>query len=495
MKTTRIYLISLLIICGGFTACNNWLDVEADSRVTQEDLFKDYTGYRSALNGIYRLLGAPELYARDLTWGMTSVLGYNYQTDDLPEPYRFIEQGEYDHVDAEKIISNVWRQGYRVIANCNNLIAQTEKQDTSFFLEGKVEHDLILGESKGVRALIHFDLLRLFAPAPVVDDARVYMPYVARYPDPQPRYMTVSAVLDSIINDLEYAKTNLAYHDTLYNIYSIYDISYRFNNGNTLIKGGSFFFLRGLRMNYFAASALLARAYLYKGDKQNALRCANDVYQFASRKTWFKFTASTNLETSNVNAIYRKMYDDIIFAGMNNRMYDLYDNARVSNIYFFFYRNLDHLFEGDKDDFRSTRLIEPDGSSRRWKKPEANQNVYPTSWVIQYQGPIAPVIRLSEIYYIMCECLIDTDLPKAINLLSTVRVARGAKTPLDPAMSKSTFLGLLYKEFTRESMSEGQTFFLYKRLNAPMYNGEYPVDMGDRYVLPLPYGETAYSNL
>ena len=49
----------------------------------------------------------------------------------------------------------------------------------------------------------------------------------------------------------------------------------------------------------------------------------------------------------------------------------------------------------------------------------------------------------------------------------------------------------MYMDATRESIAEGQTFYLYKRLNRDMYNGEYPIDMsGGKYVIPLPDSET-----
>ena len=136
-----------------------------------------------------------------------------------------------------------------------------------------------------------------------------------------------------------------------------------------------------------------------------------------------------------------------------------------------------------------------DGSPRRWLMPTGNQNNYPTLEIIKYQGPLAPIIRLSEVVYIMCECLAETDLSKAIELLEWVRIARGAKTPLDKGMNKTEFLERLYNEIIRESMSEGQSFFMHKRLNRLMYNGEFPVDMTERWILPIPYDESAYMNL
>ena len=111
-------------------------------------------------------------------------------------------------------------------------------------------------------------------------------------------------------------------------------------------------------------------------------------------------------------------------------------------------------------------------------------------WNIQYQYPLLPVMRMSEIYYIMCEYLAETDLPRAINLLNTLKIARGA-AELNTSLTKDEFLDRMYMDATRESIAEGQTFYLYKRLNRDMYNGEYPIDMsGGKYVIPLPDSET-----
>lgn len=495
MKKYHSFLAAILFIWGGMTSCNDWLEVSADSRVVQEDLFSSYEGYRTALNGIYRLLGAPELYGRELSWGMASALGQNYDENRLPYKYRDLLDKDTKYLESEAIINPVWEKGYRVIANCNNLYQETLKRDTSFFYEGAVEKNLILGEVIGLRAMMHFDLLRLFAPSPASKEKGAYIPYVTRYPEYQPVHLSVAQVMDSIIRDLEYCKQTLVYHDTLYNTYAMSSVTSRMQGNSSLVKGGMFFHSRGTRMNYFAATALLARAYLYNGDKANAYRCANDMYQYASRRAWYAFTPSYEIDVSNVNNISRKMYDDILLACVNNQMYEIYNSTRDYSS-FLYYKNVDHLFGTDLDDYRKTKLIETEGSSRRWAKPTpSNEYDYTVNTVIQFQGPLAPVIRLSEVMYIMCEHLAETNLTEAKNLLQKVRSARGAKTPIAASVDKDAFLEMLYKDFVRESMSEGQTFFLYKRLNRPIYNGEYDLDMTGRYVLPKPHSETAYSNL
>jgi hypothetical protein len=94
----------------------------------------------------------------------------------------------------------------------------------------------------------------------------------------------------------------------------------------------------------------------------------------------------------------------------------------------------------------------------------------------------------------MCEYLASVDLPRAIDLLGGMRLARGSKTAV-AGISREDFLQELYLEMTREFLTEGQTFFLYKRLNEPIFNGGGNIDMTGRYVLPLPHSETAYVNL
>lgn len=52
------------------------------------------------------------------------------------------------------------------IANCNELIQKAETADSTIFYKGNAERKLIMNEAIGLRAYLHFDLLRIYAPAP-----------------------------------------------------------------------------------------------------------------------------------------------------------------------------------------------------------------------------------------------------------------------------------------------------------------------------------------
>ncbi len=62
------YNYLLLLMLFGLAACNSWLDVESDNQASDEKTFKDYTGFRSALNGVYYKLSEPEMYGTKVTW-------------------------------------------------------------------------------------------------------------------------------------------------------------------------------------------------------------------------------------------------------------------------------------------------------------------------------------------------------------------------------------------------------------------------------------------
>ena len=110
-------------------------------------------------------------------------------------------------------------------------------------------------------------------------------------------------------------------------------------------------------------------------------------------------------------------------------------------------------------------------------------------WNVQYQYPLLPVMRMSEVFYIMSEYLADHNLTEAISILNTLKRARGADE-VGTSLTRDAFLEVLYNDATREFIAEGQTFYLYKRLNRSMYNGEYPIDMTGKYVIPLPDSES-----
>jgi hypothetical protein len=111
------------------------------------------------------------------------------------------------------------------------------------------------------------------------------------------------------------------------------------------------------------------------------------------------------------------------------------------------------------------------------------------------QYPLIPAIRLSEMCYILSEAYLENnDNANAIAMLNYVRGKRGAKRLIaadaeNNEAFKARIRTDLMWEGMKEYLTEGQTFFMFKRMNSPILNGSQVIEMGAKFVLPLPENE------
>ena len=216
MKIKRYFFFSLLVL---FTSCSDWLDVTPKDIVDEEDLLKSHLGYRNALNGVYKQMGEIGMYGKELTWGFVDVLANPYYLGSSYigqyHAYNKVANYKYADTDVKSYIESIWTLTYNSIANCNNIIGTIEDADSMMFPMGNAEKNLIMGEAYGLRALLHFDMLRLFAPAPVMDNNKLYIPYFDRFPSYGENNLTVTEVLNRVVADLIKARDLVASYDTL----------------------------------------------------------------------------------------------------------------------------------------------------------------------------------------------------------------------------------------------------------------------------------------
>lgn len=491
MKKYSLNVIGVALLLS-LSACNDWLDVEPSNQVSGEKLFESGDGFRNALNGIYITMSSPELYGRELSWGLASVLSQTYEDKDITKSKAYGSAVKYEYGEAEikEVLESVWSKGYNAIANCNKLISEAEAKDSTAFREGAVERNLIIGEAKALRAMMHFDILRLFAPSVASGEGESKrIPYFTEYPSKYEPPFSTKEILKKVEEDLLDAQRLVAKHDTIVNTTTMANPDYRMG-GTNKATGGEFFGQRGIRMNYVAINALLARVYLYDNDLVNAAKYAKHVIdKFATKRTWFKFTDYYDYTKVADKEKFIKLYEDIFLAFYERKLLDNIADFKTANTNpLMTLKNYPALFEKDADDYR-TFLTASDGKSGKASMKWINTNSTNQSVIIQYK--LIPVIRLSEMYYILSEASAATNLPEALSYLSVVRKARGAKRDIS-ATSSNDYYEELAAECKKEYLTEGQMFFFFKRWNTPVTTGTQVIQMAGKYVLPIPESEIIY---
>lgn len=103
-----------------------------------------------------------------------------------------------------------------------------------------------------------------------------------------------------------------------------------------------------------------------------------------------------------------------------------------------------------------------------------------------------PMIRRSEMAYIMAECLMGVDDDKALGYLNEVRRHRGIDSDLtDPSKLRDE----LTKEYAKEFLAEGQLFYYCKRNELAKFPYGYQSATEDNvYVLPKPDNEIEFGD-
>ena len=489
-----IFLASSVFI----VSCSKWLDIIPEDTTTEKQLFADFGGYHSAINGLYQTLSSSNLYGENLTWGYVSALSQYYDSSNSSNTMRFSYTEKYDYASNEvkAFGEQIWSTGYNVIANCNNLLQHLAVADPTIFPYYETgEMDIIKGEALAIRALVHFDILRLFAQAPAVSPDAPAIPYSTSYPELFPKRHTVSQVLTNVIADLKEAAELMAPIDSLggnlskmmYNAANRYMVS---NSGQ-----GFFFSARGARMNFVSIKSLLARVYAYSGDMEKAYEHAASVLEDFYDKNgskWYMYTGFGSSTTSEA-FIPHKMIDELVISFYNENLLNDYTDSGAmgsnpsSNPYKL--KNIGNIFN-DSDDYRQTKLITALGASDKCsiKYRERSGN---SSKVENY---LLPVMRISELHLIAAEYLLSENrISEAVNILNELRISRGCIIRvLDEGASVGDLNNEIEKEYWRENIAEGQYFFFCKRKNLPTINNNgVHIPMEGRYTMLIPDSETS----
>lgn len=486
------------VIAFSATSCNDWLNVEMEDSIMENTLFSDDEGYLSTLTGCYTRMN--QNYENVLTRGGIDVMAQYYHVSPLTE-HSMINFALFKYDQLEGTNGTLWTQQYENIANLNVILDHVNKDNT---LSEKY-YNYVKGEALALRAFLHFDLMRLYGPIYSAEtENKTTIPYQeTTSKDIQP-LLPAKEVMEKIIRDLKDAlvcleKDRIREDGTMNESVSDEKPTLRY---------------RQFRLNYFATKLLLARVYMWIGDKANAETLAKEVIAENNVKQtdkdgkestftvfpWVnKTTMLDNPSDGNPDRIFSTevlfgVYDSkrstvtnsLFGTGLNmNSALFFSDWSFQSSSYDWsiggypvYEYNKMSAFLNDINDLRfryqwvSSKIN--GGGDESWNgyyllKFEALQNpaganggLTDISKTAQY---MLPLIRLSEAYLIVAECEAEKgNLQEAIDNINEIRVHRNTPNlELTDTDTKETVKNYITMEFMREVIGEGQLFFYYKR--------------------------------
>ncbi|MDD4656711.1 MAG: RagB/SusD family nutrient uptake outer membrane protein [Bacteroidales bacterium] len=485
-KLLSILLISSLLL----SSCNKWLDVTAQTDISSDMEFETEAGFRDALIGVYLQLTHKSNYGQDKTWYFMDILCQPYKpfSASLAPNQANIQARKYEDIRVKNLIDDMWKQAYVAVANINNALDYLELRKSDL---NPINYALIKGELLGLRAFIHFDLLRQFGYGNLGNDREVMekptIPYVIDYSKDYTDQLSYSQTINLMLNDIEESLDLLKTVDPILNIHPM---SYY---AEVNIDG--FYNNRQKRMNYYAVQALKARVCLWEGSSQMkdmALNAAKVVIDAVPGTfSWIPSAEITVTEEDrnltflqehvfhlDVQMIAGNSFANIVNSAFNS-ITNLYTAQTLSSY------NASELFESLASDYRYTYVTRSEGNNITPIKLYQNQNTQQKKY-----WNIVPIIKISEMFYIAAEC----DPANAIEYLNTVRSQRGITDVLTP---DADIYAEIQKEYRKEFIAEGQLFYYYKRLGVTKLPSPVttPSSMNDKnYILPYPDKEILYGN-
>ncbi len=427
MKNIKFAFIIVSLIIG-FSSCDDdYLVREPLLEDSRELILSDLEGMILASTGLHVELYHTSWYGAGLPI-ISDLKGNN--TKSSPKTSGRYQTNYNWYQDASNTQGALWLRAYRAITSACNIINAAE--DIELRPGEKQEHfNHALAEAYFIRALGHFDLLRTFAQPYTHQPNGLGIPIVLETRIATPERDTTSDVYQQIISDLTTAR-DLYYADF-----------------NAEVRPGAAN-LRGFSSRD-AATAFLARVYLYMGNYTDAAAMATEIitsgryelYTAANYLTVWGQNAQSEIIMEVSGSTGNSLWPSWEEIGYMYYAAGSYGDVCVSN-------DLLNLYEAD--DVRLDLMVGLD----------AHPDFY---WPGKYPGKDGnerqnniPLFRLSEMYLIRAEARLNGAPGSALEDYNAIRTRRGL------AAASTVNMEIIFNERRRELAFEGHVLYDYARL-------------------------------
>ncbi|MDR1746962.1 MAG: RagB/SusD family nutrient uptake outer membrane protein [Tannerella sp.] len=448
-------IILSAVICLTFASCKDFLDVLPSESVPSSQSIGNVADARIAINGVYRLMTSSSYYGR------TMILYSEFKGGDFGLTTTAIAGDAlyfFYHNPQSNSYSDVWSQGYIVLLQVNNIIANIESGNvTTPTAADEKELNAIKGQALTVRAFVHFDLARIYG-----------------YPYMKDNGASLGA---TIVTEVLPAKAQLG-RNTVSECYAqaITDL----NSALPLLEGST---KKNGAISYYAAKALLARIYLYKGDWDNAYSNAKDVidnggYTPYTAENWVE-SWTKQFGSESIFELYVVPNESDLGSSSLRSYYAPRGTSRrdlgpmmVSDGFFSMFKQPVHDTDVRWGVFGPDEFA--NGLSAAHTIPDRK------GWMMKYEddGKSNPsavnikVIRLSEVLLIAAEAALKKSSPdkaNAVNWINTVRKRNPALDDLTTAADNNTLIDEIFLQRRIELIGEGHRYFDILRVGGTVH--------------------------
>jgi len=435
----------------------SFLDLKPYDSVPSDVAITNASDMEAAMQGVYGNLTSANLYGRTIPL-FGDLVADNVYISSI-NSNRYLDFFQINYTITNGNAQGIWQSAYSTILRANNVINSS--------IASTPQVDQLRGEALAVRALMYFELVKFFAKPYTVDPSALGVPLILKYdPYAKPTRNTVQEVYTQIEKDLMDA------------------IGFM-----TEDKSSGYF-------TKYAAKALLARMYQFKGDWSKALTTAEDVIN----NSGYTLLELDEVESFWQNNTARDDKKEVLF----EVVFDANNNIGNSSLPYFFDQNgygdalatqsLYNLYSNN--DVRKAAWFIVGSATRGGSAKVINK--YPNSGSVDKDE--IKVLRMSEIYLIAAEAAYQTNnQPLALTYLNDVATRRVAGF-IGYTSSGAQLLSDILLERRKELVFEGHRYWDFARYNTDVVrvnlSGNYPGNVplvlaatNFRRILPIPQAE------
>jgi len=413
MKRYHLLLFAFLGLLA-FSSCEDELDIEPTNGVDFDEAITDVQSLNRAALGAYSALQNSDYY------GLRYLLYQGVYADNLQHRGTFTTDVEVStrRIRASNLqIADTWESIYVAINRANIVIRAAQQLE----LDEAVRNQYI-AEMRFLRALAHFDLLKVFGGVPVMTEA------VTTIPEIQSQGRSSEAeVYNAIISDLQFAEENLG----------------------EPISNAPF------RAGGLTATALLARVYLQQGNNALAAQKAGEVLSSGQFELMPSFGDVFVREGNN------ELLLELNFTTFDPNELGTASDPTTSGQRFYLRQDFFDLFaesaELGDERFAETTSFE-NNRNRLIKYSDVAEN-----------ADNVPILRLAEMYLIRAEALARLGAPGAAadpQVLADINAIRTrAGLPAISGLTNAQALDEILLQRRFEFVGEGLRFMDLKRYN------------------------------